>query len=460
MKRVFNLLIILLLIFPIISATNIQVEKQSKDEVMIIDANIPAIFKLKVTNLGTEDNLLFYNFFGSESFPAETIQFNQKESKTIEVKIYPRQDIKYSGLVKFDMYIMGNNKESIEVPLTVKVIELKDAFEVGAEEFKPDSNKVSVYIKNKVNFDFENISIKLESPFFKFQEEIYLAPYQKKVFEVTLNKDDFRDLVAGYYTLNAEIHAEERKTKIEGVMRFSEKDIVVSSQNEYGIIINTKTITKMNEGNVVSPSSTIVKKNIISRLFTTFSPEPDIVERSGTKVYYTWEKELRPGEELKIVIKTNWLLPLLAILLIVAIILLTKQFSKTDLILKKRVNFVKAKGGEFALKVSLIVTARNFIERVNVIDRLPFVAKLHERFGGEIPNKVDEKNRKLEWYFDKLEAGESRVISYIIYSKVGVLGKFVLPTTTAIYEKEGKVREAESNQAFFIAEQAKKQIED
>jgi len=355
---------------------------------------------------------------------------------------------------------MGQDKESIKYPLTVNVIELKEAFEVGAEEFEPDSNKVFVYIKNKVNFNFENVTIKLESPFFKFEELIYLIPYQKKVFEVTLNKEDFRDLVAGYYTLNAEIQAEEKKTEIEGVMRFSEKDIVTNSQNEYGIIINTKTITKINEGNVISPSSTVVKKNIISRLFTTFSPEPDIVERTGTKVYYTWEKELNPGEELKIVIKTNWLLPLLAILLVISIVLLTKQFSKTDLVLRKRVNFVKAKGGEFALKVSLIITARNFVERVNVIDRFPFVAKLHERFGGEVPNKVDEKNKKLEWYFDKLEAGESRVISYIIYSKVGVLGKFVLPTTTAIYEKEGKVKEAESNQAFFIAEQAKKPVEE
>lgn len=460
MKKIFPLVIILLLIFPLISSTNVQVEKQSDDEVMIVDANIPAIFKLKVTNLGTEDNILFYNFFGSDNFPKEKVNFKQKETKIIDVGIYPRQDLKYDGMVNFDLYIMGQDKESIKYPLTVNVIELKEAFEVGAEEFEPDSNKVFVYIKNKVNFNFENVEIKLESPFFKFEELIYLIPYQKKVFEVTLNKEDFRDLVAGYYTLNAEIQAEEKKTEVEGVMRFSEKDIVVNSQNEYGIIINTKTITKTNEGNVISPSSTVIKKNIISRLFTTFSPEPDIVERTGTKVYYTWEKELNPGEELKIVIKTNWLLPLLAILLIVSIVLLTKQFSKTDLVLKKRVNFVKAKGGEFALKVSLIITARNFVERVNVIDRFPFVAKLHERFGGEIPNKVDEKNRKLEWYFDKLEAGESRVISYIIYSKVGVLGKFILPTTTAIYEKEGKVKEAESNQAFFIAEQAKKQIED
>jgi hypothetical protein len=73
---------------------------------------------------------------------------------------------------------------------------------------------------------------------------------------------------------------------------------------------------------------------------------------------------------------------------------------------------------------------------------------------------VDAKNRRIEWHFDRLQDGETRVISYIIYSKVGVLGKFELPTTTAIYERDGEVHETESNRAFFIAEQARKPIED
>jgi hypothetical protein len=51
-----------------------------------------------------------------------------------------------------------------------------------------------------------------------------------------------------------------------------------------------------------------------------------------------------------------------------------------------------------------------------------------------------------------MQPGERRVFSYIIYSKIGVLGKFALPSVTAVYEKEGKVKEAQSNQAFFMLE--------
>ncbi len=45
------------------------------------------------------------------------------------------------------------------------------------------------------------------------------------------------------------------------------------------------------------------------------------------------------------------------------------------------------------------------------------------------------------------------MLSYIVYSKIGVLGKFALPSTTAVYERAGEVHETTSNRAFFVAEQ-------
>lgn len=459
-KSVLIIALAIIFILPMISALNLKIEQKTDDVAMILGLGLPAIFDLKITNLGTSDSLMFYNFFGSGTLPKGTVSIGNWETKDVSVGVYPRDDLKNEGRVIFDIYVQGKDGSQTTAPLMVNIVQLKNAFVVGAEEFKPDSNNISVYIKNAVNFNFNNIKAEFKSPFFSFEKEFSLTPYEKKSFEITLNKEDFKDLMAGFYTLNVEANVGNKKADVEGTMKFSEKDIVTTSQDDYGVIISTKKITKTNEGNVISTSSTVLKKNIISRLFTTFSPEPDLVERKGLSVYYTWERELKPGDSLSIVVKTNWLLPLLAVLLVIAIVILVKQFSRTSLSLKKKVTFVKAKGGEFALKVSVIVNARHYIQRVNVIDRLPMLVKLHEKFGGEMPKKVDEKNRRIEWYFDKLQAGETRVISYIIYSKVGVLGKFALPTTTAIYEKDGQVHEAESNHTFFIAEQIRKPIED
>jgi hypothetical protein len=123
--------------------------------------------------------------------------------------------------------------------------------------------------------------------------------------------------------------------------------------------------------------------------------------------------------------------------------------------LRKRVSFVKAKGGEFALKVTLIAEAKQFVEKVRIVDRLPPLVKMYERFGMEEPSKIDKVRKTIEWDFDHLEAGEKRVMSYIIYSKVGILGRFALPSATAIFQKDNKIKDVSSNRAFFLAEARK-----
>ncbi len=460
MKKIFLVIIISIFAVSMISALSLNIEKVSENEAMIIGLEQPAMFDLKIINNGDGNNLIFYNFFGSDTLPKGTVSIGAYETKEVQVGVYPRSDLKQEGRIQFDIYIKGEGGEQMTYPLMVNVVTLKDAFEIGAEEFKPDSNNISVYIRNLVNFNFNGMKATFKSPFFNFEKTLSLKPFEKQVFEISLNKEDFRDLMAGFYTVNTEINVLNQKADVQGTLKFMEKNIVTTTKDAFGVVVYTQKIIKTNDGNILSATETVLKKNIVSRLFTTFSPEPDIVERKGLVVYYTWEKELKPGEKLSISVTTNWLLPLLAILLVIAIIILVKKFSRTNLVLKKRVNFVKAKGGEFALKVSVIVTARKFVEKVNIIDRLPPITKLHERFGGEMPKKVDLRNRRIEWHFDRLQEGETRMISYIIYSKVGVLGKFELPTTTAIYERDGEVHEAESNRAFFMAEQARKPIED
>jgi hypothetical protein len=454
MKKEIAIFTLLILgILPLVSAINLEINSLTNDVAMIKGITMPSVFDLNITNKGSGDNFIFYNFFGSDTFPKGTVYMGSGENQVVKVGIYPRDDLTQQGRIIFDLYIQGKDGDPMVYPLMVNSVTLDDAFQVGAEDFKPDSNNVTVFIKNLINFNFENMDVQFKSSFFNFEKKLTLSPYEKESFEITIDKEDFKELMAGYYTLTATATVQDQKTSVQGKMKFVEKNIVTSSQDDYGLIVSTKKITKTNEGNVLADTSMVIKKNIISRLFTSFSPEPNIVDRKGFFVYYTWEQQLKPGEQMLITVRTNWLLPLLAILLIISIVIISKQFSKKPLSLKKSVRFVHAKGGEFALKVSVVISARKYLEKVHVIERLPPLVKLHERFGGEVPKKVDEKGGRLDWNFDKLQEGESRIISYIIYSKVGVLGKFALPTTKAVFEKDGEVHETESNHAFFIADQ-------
>jgi hypothetical protein len=451
MKKVVLSLLLIFLVVPSVLALNFDVQKISNDEVFIIGLNQPAIFDLNVTNLGASDDFTFYSFFGQDLLPKGAIHMESKKTQNVMLQIYPPAKIK-PGYYTFDYYIRNNYGQEVTQTLTVDVINFEDAFEIGATDFDPQSKTVNLYIHNKVNFNFENISVVFSSPFFTFRKDFNLGPNQRNDFTITLNKDDFKKLMAGYYTFQADVSAKGVEGTVDGTLKFSEKDILTTNKKTYGVIINTNLIEKTNEGNVVVPTETVIKKNIVSRLFTHLSPEPNTVERNGFTVYYTWYKDIAPGEVFKITVKTNWLLPLAIVLLIVLVVILVKKTSNRNIIVKKKVSFVNAKGGEFALKVMILVEAKNFIEKVSVIDRLPFLTKVHEKFGGEQPSRIDEKNKRMEWNFERMQPGERRVFSYIIYSKIGVLGKFALPPVTAVYEREGKVKEAQSNQAFFMLE--------
>jgi len=451
MKKMVLLLLTLLLVAPFALALDIEVEKLSTNEVYIIGLNEPAVFDLDITNNGASENVNFYSFFSQELYPKGPVYLEGRTTQRVSLQIYPPEKIK-PGYYTFDYYIRNNKGNEVSQTVTVDVIKFEDAFEIGSAEFDPESKSLNIYIHNKINFNFENISVTFTSAFFELKKEFTLGPNQRNDFTITLNKEDFKKLMAGYYTFEANLEAKGVEATLEGTLKFSEKDILTTNKKTYGFIINTNLIEKTNEGNVVTKTETVIKKNIVSRLFTHFSPEPNTVERDGFAVYYTWYSEIAPGEVLKITVTTNWILPFAIILLIVLVVILVKKTSNRNMILKKKVSFVNAKGGEFALKVMILVEAKNFIEKVSIIDRLPFLTKVHERFGGEQPSRIDEKNKRMEWNFERMQPGERRVFSYIIYSRIGVLGKFALPCATAIYEREGKVKETQSNQAFFMLE--------
>ena len=454
-KLVFLSLVFLqvLILLPNILAIDLEVGKISQNEVLIADLESPvAVFDINITNNGPSGNFEFYNLAGFSMSPTK-ITLNSGETKEIQLSLAPIGKISQRGFYTIPYFIRAADTSEIEESFTFKIIELREAFEVGSGDVDPESQSLDIFIKNLEDFDFGDVNVKFSSAFFNIEEDFVIGPRETKRIPVQLNQEDFKSLMAGFYTLEADLTALGRETSVEGVIRFVEKDILTTTKKDYGFLINTQIIEKTNEGNTITASETVIKKNLISRLFTSFSPTPDIVERDGFSVYYSWTRDINPGATLEIEVKTNWLFPLILILFVVAIVVFVRRYTGTNLVLRKRVSFVRAKGGEFALKVSVSAHARQRVERVNLVERLPPLVSLHEKFLGEQPTRVDSKNRRIEWNFEKMEAGEVKIVSYIVYSRVGVVGKFALPTATAIFEKDEQIKEVESNRAFFIAEQ-------
>jgi len=243
MKKILTLFVFLLII-PQILAVDIRIKQVDSQDVVINGLDGFAKFNLKVENLGPSDNFQFYNLLGFEMSPKEKIQIDSNEIKDIELIVYPREDLDYTGLYSFEYFIQGGDSSKASEKLTLNIIELGDAFQVGSGEISPETNSIEIFILNKINFNFEDVDVKFSSAFFSLEESFFLGPNEKRSVSIQLNKEDFNKLGAGFYTLNADISTSGLEAKVEGTIKFVEKDILTTKKRDYGLIINTQIIEK------------------------------------------------------------------------------------------------------------------------------------------------------------------------------------------------------------------------
>ena len=450
-KLLFFLIALIILISFVSSIPNLEIEKIDRGSVIIAEPNNPAIFDFKIDNKGGADNFQIYSLVGVSLTPIGTFNLPQGIS-TIEVQVYPSEEIKkIRGFTNFEYQLKGRDSGIFKDTIEIKIVPLEETLEIDVLPISPGDKNATLVVKNRQNANLNNLEISLESPFFEESISVSLKPLEQKEISLKINKEDSRKLTAGSYVFSYEIKAENAKAELSGLIDYLEKEGTSVNTNTQGIIIRKTTITKTNQGNTETSALIEIKKGIISRLFTTNSPNPTLIDRTGLSVNYIWEKPLAPQESLEVKSTTNYTIPFIMAILIVIITFLVKIYSQTPLTITKKVSPVKTKGGEFAVKVTLKIKTRKHVDKIQLIDTLPRMTRLFEKFGKK-PDKIDHNSGRLFWNVDRLSKGEERVYSYIIYSKLNVVGRFELPSATAIYEHEGKTLEVFSHKAFLVSE--------
>lgn len=436
----------------LISAINLEVSEKTIQNSVIVDLNEPAAFELTIRNFGETDNFSIYSIVGVDISPKSFI-INSGETKAIEIKAVPNQYFtSKEGSFTFEYKIKDSKDQIIVKELTINVVHFKDAFLIETENINPNSQKITITLKNKIDHRFSELNISFDSTFFSYENKFAFDALEKKEFSIPLDLEKLKKSTAGSYLLNTKIETLGTKANIESIIKFLKQEGIETTENEEGFLIKRNEISKVNVGNTIKNVEITAQKDIISYLFTTFNIAPTDIERQGLTINYLWKKELIPNDKLEVVIRTNWFYPLIIIIFALVLFILIKRSIEEDLVLRKQVSYVRTQGGEFALKVSIKAKAKKFIERINITDKLPPLVELYERYGAVSPDKVDLRNKRLEWNIESLNEKEERIFSYIIYSKIGVVGKFELPKARATYEKSGRIKEAESNRSFFINE--------
>jgi hypothetical protein len=434
-----------------VSAGVLSVNQTDLGSVVISELNNPAIFNFTITNFDASDNFEIYSFNKVTFSPRGTFDL-PKGTSTIEVRAYPDESVRRNlGFYKFEYELKGQNSGIYKDFLTIRIVELERVVSIGAVPLLPSDDRAITTLKNNENTNIENMKIGLESDLFDVEKEVSFKPYEEINISVDLDKKKTAKLFAGKYIIDAKVNLDGKSARTSGIIDYLEQNSISIDELKSGVIARKTIITKTNKGNIAAKAQIEVSKDILSRLFTVYSIEPMASKRNGLSVNYLWEKVLNPGESVSVSVTTNYTIPLILVILIVLVVVFAKVYSMQTVSVNKRVSYVKTKGGQFALKVTLHVKAKKHTDNIQIIDRMPEMTKLYEKFG-KMPDRIDHATKRLFWNIPRLNSGEERVFSYIIYSGLNIVGRFELPSATAVFEQEGKTVEVMSNKAYFAVD--------
>lgn len=220
------------------------------------------------------------------------------------------------------------------------------------------------------------------------------------------------------------IHEEKTVEKASKNFSINEiRKISTNSSRSNNLATITGSITVENRGN--TPINYTVNRTVPSYLtpITGFSLEPTSTEQEGTTETYYWTKQLQPGEKFTVQRQTNYWMPAVALLGIIAALAGLKKLRNNVKITKE------AEKTGSALKISINIeniSDRTFRD-VKVEDFVPDIAEVDKNFEMASPTVRETNNgTKLTWSLENLEPGDQRVLQYTIRPKVEVEGGITL----------------------------------
>jgi hypothetical protein len=458
-------LILLVVMLSFVSAqdnSNLQVTKTINSNTVIAELNDSATYTLNIFNKGSEESYELYSYVGVDLTPKGKF-IMKKGDNALDVTATPLPESRVSWLKRkivesnnfqFEYQLIGKTSGVFKDGLSIRIVPISEAIKVNSKILPKDA-EAKITITNLENASIPDLTLKMSSLFFSGEKTLSLKPNEEVTMGLPINKEKIAKLKAGSYLIDITAEINSKTVEMEGSINYLENESISVSDVSSGWLIVNRKITKTDEGNLPATAIIGMKRNIISRLFTTFNVEPTKVERKGVSVSYTWQKNLNPSESLIVSSRTNYTIPFVIIILIIAIALLAKIYSSTSVVANKRVSFVRTKTGVFALKVTINVKAKKNVSDVKLHDKIPTMARIYEHFV-KTPDHINHSTGTLGWNLGNMSAGEEKVFSYIIYNpKLKVVGRYELPVATLTFNHNSELKTVHSNRAFFLSEIAR-----
>ena len=315
-----------------------------------------------------------------------------------------------------------------------------------------DDFTITIALNNQNVLDYPNLTIKIESNLFK--DELYapLGPKEDKTIEVTKKLDDIT--VPQKDRLVIAIFKDERLIVSPIIKEFEVIEYAVQED-----IPKEQSFLKIRKGVKVTSNNPDYKGTVkiettpLKNLFMTASPKAEIIKENG-RHYLVWEVEVGPDMTISIRTSENYRPIVVIILLVIAAIVLYFLFRSPIVVSKAIGNVGMSEGGISEAKVVVRVKNRsqNQITNIEVVDNLPHIAHVEKELsiGSMQPHAVlkhPKKGLMIRWNIETLEAGDERVLSYRMKSRLPILGELSLPAASARTKVGDKVIISNSNRA-------------
>lgn len=456
MKK-FVLFLLIILLLPNVLAVPISVEKEVITPIVIKELSLPATFNLTIGNKVLQTNYFEINtLLDITLIPTGFFGINGQSEKNVLLKVFPSERIKqkYSENYRFPYYVSSNNLGTKKGFLTIDIFPFKDAIDIiMPENISINDQNILITIENKGVIQFES-ELTIYSSLFDTKTDLSLIPFQKQEVSIILDSEKLVKM-AGTYPVTFTFFVQDKKFEINKDIELEPaENIVETSEKKDLVIYKTLKIKKTNKGSVSTNVSIKVNQSTFSNTFTSSSIDPLDKDRVGKFVELRLEKELIPGESLVFETKTNYIYPVIILFMVAALIWIVSIpiRAKKQISIKKKLVRAKTKTGEFASKILVVVRNKGSdLQDVKIIDRLPAFTKLYERFGALKPDKID--GSKLMWNINNLEKNQELILSYIVYSRVKIMGRLNIPAAIVRYKSKTGPKEAVSNQVYLLGEE-------
>ncbi len=439
-------------------AADTKISDDRVSSVIIKEISNSAFFEVTVDNDNSfADTFTIGTLLDIEMLPKSLGFLTSYEKKTFDVEVVPSLDFRerVSGNFAFEYYVKGDNADIVKNTMIVNVVPFSKVLEIVLP-VAVEADEETIELGFKLNEDIEfDAAVSVESELINQEFDLTLSKDDREI-NLALTSD-LSDKAAGVYeAVFTFTIGGNNVSVVKDLILGSVVDVATEEVKTGRFLSRGVTVTKTNNGNSVTEVVISLKKGVLASLFTSFSGSP-MTRKEGGSYIYEWKEELNPGESLTADMKTNYWLPFIILLLLIAAVIVFKIVTAPDVRITKKAVRVRTKSGMFASKI--IVNIKNTgrpISNVKVIEGLPaFTEVLRDKFGAVTPSEI--KKRTVIWDFAKLSPGEELMFSYVIYSKVNVFGKLEVPASVVTYRDEkDNFKESMSNKIYLLVEEEKR----